>query len=270
MERSTFPPSKPFWQTIPRVVWIRLAQIGLGVVLLTAWELIAQEVGSFILAPPTALVSAFIDMVQSGDLGRAMVDSLYGLSAGYLLAVLIGVTVGFLMGWYPSLATILNPFVAAMYVVPVAALVPLLIVWFGIGATPRIITVMLFAVFEILLTTQTAVRDIDQRLVEMARMFGANRRQILTSVVVQAALPVVGAGLRIGAGRAIKGMVVAELLFAATGLGGLVMHYSSRFQTDRIMVVVIVVAIMGVVLGWLIQRLEHWIAPWYYRRPNHS
>ncbi|NJL33273.1 MAG: ABC transporter permease subunit [Chloroflexaceae bacterium] len=116
-----------------------------------------------------------------------------GWRIGYALAILLGVTVGFLMGWYPSLATILNPFISALYVVPVAALVPLLIVWFGIGATPRIITVMLFAVFEILLTTYTAVRDIDQRLVEMARVFGANQRQILTRVVIQATLPLVGA-----------------------------------------------------------------------------
>lgn len=245
---------------------VRFFQLVLAALILIAWEVVGQRVGSFILAPPTDLITAFVDIAGSGELIRALWDSLYGLALGYSAAAICGVAIGLLMGWYPRVAFVLNPFVSALYVVPVTALVPLLIVWLGIGAAPRIVTVALFAVFEILLTTYTGVRDADQRLVEMARSFGATPRQLFAKVILFDALPIIFTGLRIGAGRAIKGMVVAELIFAVTGLGGLVLSYSSRFQTARIMVVVIVVSLLGVFLVGLVQLLERKLAPWYHER----
>jgi NitT/TauT family transport system permease protein len=133
----------------------------------------------------------------------------------------------------------------------------------GIGATPRIVCITLFSVFEILIATFTGVRNVDQRLIEMARSLGANQSQMFRKVVFFAALPVVFAGVRIGAGRAVKGMVVAELLFAVTGLGGLVMTYAVYYQTAKMLVIVVVLAIIGVLLTGFAQFVERKLAPWW-------
>jgi ABC-type nitrate/sulfonate/bicarbonate transport system permease component len=238
---------------------IQLIVLVVGIVL---WEIVGRRVGNFILAPPSTLVKAFFEMVASGELYHAAMDSIFGLIIGFLIALFVGVVLGFLMGWYKALALVLDPFVSAFYVVPIAALVPLLIIWMGIGASPRIACIALFAVFEILIATYTGVKNVDQRLIEMARSFGATRNTLFRKVVFFDALPMVFAGVRIGAGRAIKGMVVAELLFAVTGLGGLVMTYSVYYQTDKVMVVVVVLALIGVLLTSVVQWVERKLGPW--------
>jgi NitT/TauT family transport system permease protein len=260
-QRSDAPAPRQRWQ-LSRV---RIAQIALVAVILIAWELIGRRVGSFILAPPSAVAAAAYEMLLSGELLQALRNSLIGLLGGYVIAIVIGVTLGGLMGWYPRFGVIASPFVAAIYVVPIAALVPLLIVWLGIGAVSRVVTIVLFAVFEIMMSTATGVREVDKRLIEMARTFGAGRRQLFSKIVFFDALPVVSAGLRIGAGRAVKGMVVAELLFAVTGLGGLVLRHANYFRTAHMMVVVLVVALLGIGLVALMQWLERRVAPWYHR-----
>jgi ABC-type nitrate/sulfonate/bicarbonate transport system permease component len=248
-----------------RLTRVRAIQLVLVVAILLVWELVGRRVGSFILPPPSTVASEAVQMLRSGELFKALRDSLTGLLLGYAIAIVVGVSLGGLMGWYRRLGVILMPFVSALYVVPIAALVPLFIVWLGIGLLPRVVTVALFAVFEILITSYTGVREVDGRLVEMARTFGAKQRQVFSKVVLFAALPVVFAGVRIGAGRALKGMVIAELLFAVTGLGGLVLRYSAYYQTARMMVVVVTVALMGVLLVGLMQQFERRLAPWYHR-----
>jgi ABC-type nitrate/sulfonate/bicarbonate transport system permease component len=243
----------------------RTIQLVALIVILAVWEIVGRVVGSYILAPPSALLTAFFAMTKTGELFKASMDSIYGLLIGFIIALIFGIGIGFIMGWYRPVAIILNPFVSALYVVPIAALVPLFIVWLGIGSVPRILTITLFCVFEILIATYTGVRNVDQRLVEMARSFGATRDQLFRKIVFFDALPVVFAGVRIGAGRAVKGMVVSELLFAVSGLGGLVMMYSVYYQTAKVMVVVIVLAVIGVILTAVVQYIEQKLAPWWQK-----
>lgn len=242
----------------------RIIQAVAIIVVLIAWELAGRQLGVFILAPPSSLVAAFSEMMGTGELQKALMDSIVGLVLGFGFAAFFGVAIGFLMGTYRSVATIMDPFVSALYVVPIAALVPLIIVWTGIGLTPRVLTVTLFAVFEILIATYTGVRGVNQRLIDMARSFGANQRQLFRHVVFFGALPVIFAGLRIGAGRAIKGMVIAELLFAVTGLGGLVLTHSHYYRTDKVLVVVVVISLLGVIFVSLVQLAERKLAPWWH------
>jgi NitT/TauT family transport system permease protein len=242
----------------------RIIQIIAVIAVLIAWEIAGRRLGVFILAPPSSLLGAFGEMLETGELARALRESITTLLVGYGFAILIGVSLGFIMGTFKSIAIILDPFVSALYVVPIAALVPLLIVWTGIGATPRIVTITLFAVFEILISTYTGVRNVNPRLIEMGRAFGANQLQIFRHVVFFGALPILFAGLRIGAGRAIKGMVLAELLFAVTGLGGLVLTNSTYYRTDKVMVIVVIIALLGVILVSLVQLIERKLAPWWH------
>jgi NitT/TauT family transport system permease protein len=242
----------------------RIIQIAALIITLIAWELVGRHLGVFILAPPSAMGSAFVEMIATGELYKALLDSFVGLAVGFALAVLFGISIGFIMGWSRPVALVLDPFISAIYVVPVAAVVPLLIVWLGIGLTARVVTVMLFCMFEILIATYTGVRETNERLIEMARSFGANQRQLFSKVVFFCALPVLFAGLRIGAGRAIKGMVISELLFAVTGLGGLVLTYSVYYRTDKVMVVVALISLIGVVFVSLVQLVERGLAPWWH------
>ena len=160
----------------------RRFQLIVLVVVLILWELIGRKVGTFILSPPSAVILAFVEMLGSGELFHALTDSLFGLVQGFAIAVVAGVSLGFLMGWYKPFALVLDPFISAMYVIPIAALVPLLIIWMGIGTAPRVTTIALFSVFEILIATYTGVKNVDQRLIEMARSFGAKRNELFTKV----------------------------------------------------------------------------------------
>ncbi len=240
----------------------RLIQAVVVALFLAAWEIVGRSVSQLILAPPSAVATALVEMVQSGELVTALRESLTVLVAGFGFALLIGIVLGLLMGWYRDLADVLNPFISATYVVPIASLVPLLVLWLGIGMRPRVLTVMLFSVFEVMIATYVGVREVDQRLVEMARSFGASQRQLFANVVFFDALPVVFAGLRIGLSRAVQGMVTAELLFAVTGLGGLVMTYSANYRLDKMLVVIALVSLIGVLLVTAVQYLERTLAPW--------
>lgn len=243
--------------------WERLVQVLLVVTLLAVWEIAGHIMGDFFLAPPSQLPGAFWEMWSSGELVGALLDSLSSLLVGFCLAIVVGISVGFFMGWYGPAGRTLNPFVSALYVVPTAALVPMFIIWFGLGFTARTVTVFLFCVFEILVSTYTGVRNVDRNLVDAARAFGASRWQLFSRVVSYASLPYIFAGLRMGISRAVKGMVVAELLFAVTGLGGLISNAANYYRTDKVFVGVIVLALLGVVLAGAVQLLERRLMPWH-------
>ena len=240
----------------------RFIQVGMLAVILVVWEIAGRHLGTFFLAPPSSLWTAAIEMIRSGDLQSALLDSMSSLTAGFLTAAVVGVVVGFLMGWYKTVGDVLDPYVSAGYVIPTAGLVPVFIIWFGLGFEARWVTVFLFCVFEILVSTYTGVRHIDRSLVNAARSFGANQWQLFSGVAARASLPFIFAGLRMGVSRAVKGMIIAELLFAVTGLGGLIQNAANYYRTDKVFVVVILLAILGIALTTLVQWIERQVTPW--------
>ncbi len=235
---------------------VQVALIGAGLI---AWQIVSQRVGPFFLASPSSILDAARFEITEGALFQAVGQSLVSLGMGFAYGASIGITMGVLMGTYPPVARIVLPFVTAGYVLPSAAIVPLLIIWFGIGLTPRVIAVVLFCVFEILLTSYTGVRTVDPVLIDVAKSFGAKRLVLFRKVVFLAALPHIFAGLRMGAARATKGMIIAELLFAATGIGGAIQRAANAYRTDRVFVYIVVLVIVGVVLAGLVGLLERWI-----------
>jgi ABC-type nitrate/sulfonate/bicarbonate transport system permease component len=247
----------------------RFVQLLILLALLIGWQITSDRVGKFFLAPPSDLVSAFRVELSSGALAEAVSQSAASLLLGFALGAVIGITVGVLMGMYPTVATVINPFVTAGYVLPAAAIVPLLIVWFGIGLTPRVIAVVLFCVFEILITSYTGVRTVDPTLIDMAKSFGAERFRLFQKVIFLAALPNIFAGLRMGAARATKGMIIAELLFAATGIGGAIQRAANAYRTDRVFVYIVVLIIVGLALAALVGLCERWILG-SRARPRHA
>lgn len=258
----------PLWVAIRKefISYERLAQFGFVAALLITWEIAGRRLGDFFLAPPSSLVSAAGELLESGELVDATINSLYSLMVGFGLASLIGIGLGYFMGWYKPVAKVIDPFVNAAYVIPVAALVPVIIIWFGLGTTSRILVVMLFCVFEVLVSTYTGVKNVDPMLIDVGRSFGASRIGLFRKVVFFASLPYIFAGLRMGASRAIKGMVIAELLFAVTGLGGAIQTAANYYRTDIVFVYVIVIALLGIVLSGAIQLIERVVTPWKQER----
>ena len=144
----------------------------------------------------------------------------------------------------------------------------LVILWFGLGFTAKLFIVFLFALFPILINTSIGVRNVNRSLIDVGVAFVANERQIFTRIILPASLPYIMAGLRLGIGRAIIGMVTAEFFTAISGLGGLVVKYGNQFRTDEMLVPVIILMVLGVILTGSLQRAEQLIAPWKSNENN--
>jgi NitT/TauT family transport system permease protein len=230
--------------------------------LLGLWEWAGRRSANYVFAPPSEVVSSVPAMIRDGSLPDALATSLESFALGFALAALVGIAVGFAMGWWPLVGRLLNPYVSAFYVVPIIALVPLILIWIGFGMEARVLVIFLFSVFEILLSALAGIRSVEPLMLDVARSFGAGRARTLRRLVLPASLPYVLMGLRLGASRAIKGMITAEILFALTGLGGLLSHYRDQFATAPMLVVVATVALVGVAVSAAIQLAERRLLRW--------
>ena len=237
-------------------------QLLLLAAILAAWEWYGRRASNFEFAPPSRIIAAARDMVETGELQRAVATSLEALLIGFALAAVVGITVGFAMGWWKTLGRTLDPFVSAMYVFPIVALVPAMIIWFGLDLQARVIVIFLFAVFEILISAYAGVKNVDPYVIDVARTFGARRPDLVRKVVFPAALPFVFTGLRMGMSRGIKGMITAEILFAVVGLGRLIVENATLFRMDRVLAVALTIAVIGVALTGILQFVERRVVRW--------
>jgi ABC-type nitrate/sulfonate/bicarbonate transport system permease component len=233
-------------------------------VLIAAWQLIVELelVDPFLVSSPTQVLSALGDQIDSGVLLDNLKVSAYELAIGFGLATLLGVTGGVLMGWYETLNDALDPFVWLGYASPLVALYPVFLLIFGLGSPTVIAIAVLLAVFPILINTRSGGREVDAKLIQAARSFGATDRQMFTKVVLPASLPLVMAGLRLGIGRALVGVVVGEFFVGDEGLGYSIAYYAGLLRTTDMIVAVVVIGALGVLLTQLLSLLERRIDAW--------
>ena len=246
-----------------RVVWA--GRIVILVVLVGGMKIINARSGDLTMPNPVDVVRRFWEMLRDGSIPRALGESLIVLGIGYGLAAVVGVVAGVLLGGSRLAGRIAEPFVHAMNATPRVAFIPLIIVWLGLRQDAKVAVTWLSAVVPILVNTTSGIENADADLTEMARSFGARRRDLFWRVWVPAALPSILTGLRVGASLAILGTVVAELYTAQAGLGGLMVQASSRFQMDRYFAVVLVLMALGVAITSTLRMLERRAAKW---RPN--
>lgn len=234
------------------------------VVVIGLWELLAAlRVEPVILLPgPVDVVKAFGQMFSTStiwsDLGASGAELLYG----FVLAAVIGIPIGILLGWYRRLGYLFDPFINFFYSIPRIALGPLLIVWLGIGLTSKVTLVFLMAFFPIVINTTTGVRDIDQQLVRASRCFGGGDLQIFRTIALPGAVPFVLSGLRLAVGQSMIGVFVAELLGAQHGIGLLMNNAGQQFQTATVFAGLIIFAVAGFALTALLGRAEKHFAAW--------
>jgi len=232
-------------------------------VVLAAWEIYGRSTNPALFAPFSAVVSAFVDMaVTSNELWTAAIDSARAMIIGFAIAIPVGIAVGLAIGRYRTVEYVLDPYVSFLYALPMVVLIPLLIIWIGIGTPARIVIVFLECVFPIIINTIIGSKEVDRRLLDTASSFCASERQTLRTVVVPSMLPYIFTGLHVAIGTALVGMLLAEMLVVLRGLGGLIVTASNSYQPDRVMVTLLVLVAESLLLVGLMKRIRHRLIPW--------
>jgi ABC-type nitrate/sulfonate/bicarbonate transport system permease component len=229
---------------------------------LAFWEIAGRRMDPIFMAPPSAIFKAAIELLKSGALRKAMIESLAPFAVGLVLTVVIGIVIGILIAQWRVLEYVLDPFINALYAIPRIALVPLIILWAGLEFTGKVAILVSVAVFPIIVNTYSGIRDVRGSMLEIGRAYGATETQIFFKIVLPAAIPFIMAGIRLSVGLAIIGIIVAEFFTAISGLGGMIVEYANVFATAKLFVPIIVIAIVGVVLTELVQWAERRLSRW--------
>ena len=235
------------------------------IVFLAAWELVGNTLGlinPMFMSAPSLIFKAAIQLFASGEIYNDLYVSGLEFGWGYLLSVVVGVPFGIACGWYKKFAYIFDPFINAMNATPRVALLPLVIIWLGIGILSKVGIIFLGAVFPILINARDGVKTTPYNLLTAARSFGASEWQIFKSVVLPSTLPFILTGLRLGVGRALIGVMVGELYAATAGIGFMITVAGATFQTDKVFVGVLIFAISGMIAMELLTRLESRFDKW--------
>ena len=228
------------------------------------WEIVARA-GVFtpvLLPPPSAVLEAAKDMLLTGVLLPNVAVSLARVCAGFFLATVIAVPLGIACGWYRYLFHIVDPIVELFRPIPVLALLPLAVLWFGIGESSKIFLITYGAFFPIFVNTIAGVRFVDPVLVQAAESLGATKMQIFRRVILMAAMPDIATGLRLGLGFSFLTIVAAEMIASQKGLGFLIMDTQLTFQTDRTLVATLMFGVLGYLMGSLLLKVETRLLRW--------
>ncbi len=228
------------------------------------WEYaVAQKwVNALFTSSPLRIITAGSAMVKEGTIWQDLATSGIEFGLGFGLATIIGVPLGILMGWYRRLNAVLEPFVNALYATPRIALLPLIVIWFGIDLGSKVAIVFLSTVFPILVNTMVGIRTVDRDFIKVARSFGASDRQLFMTVALPSTVPFLLTGLRLGLGHALIGIVVGEMYGATSGIGYMMAVAGATFQTDRVMVGIIVIAASGMIMTQMLKMIEMRFEKW--------
>jgi ABC-type nitrate/sulfonate/bicarbonate transport system permease component len=231
-----------------------------------AWQLFVDIRGipSVYLPSPLAISVALLDMMKDGSLFYNLGATLLRILVGFLIAAVVGIAAGLLMGMSRLFERIADPWIAALYPLPKISLIPLLIIWLGTGETYKIVISAVTAFFPIVMSTYAGVRQVDRGLVKAAIDLGANRRQAQLNVILPASIPTIFAGLQLGMGVTIILVVAAEMIGGSSqaGMGSLLILAGQVLDTDKVFAGLIALTVMGAFIMKGQQWLDHKLAPW--------
>jgi len=229
---------------------------------LALWQWAAWVPVSFNFTTPWATFIALFDLLRSGALLQATATSLQSLMLGFGAAVIVGVPLGLVMGVVRGVGRVARIYLDLLIALPTAALIPLVILSFGISIASSAVIVFVFSAPFITMNAYGGVRDTRPRLIEMARAFGASWGKLFTRVIVPSAMPMILAGMRLGLSRAFLGLIVAELLLSPFGLGKLIMNSRSMFEHDKMFATVVWTLILSGVALYALARVETRVLRW--------
>ena len=252
----------------PARAWVRYRAAIRGLtavgIFLVVWQVIAgiRIVPALFLPSPLDVVEAGVELFTSPTIGNDLLVSGREFAVGYVLAAATAIPLGLLMGWFPGWRHSLDPFINFLYATPRVVLIPLFIIWFGIGETSKIALVFLGAFFSIVISTMAGVRSLDPNLLRVARSYSATNAQLFRTIALPGSVPFIITGLRLGTGHALIAVVVGELLAAQAGIGLRIAIAGATFQTAKVFAGVFVVASTGVLIAAILSRLEARFDEW--------
>lgn len=228
------------------------------------WQLLAM-LGIFtpvLLPPPTSVLAAAGRMLVNGVLLPNIAVSLLRVVAGFSLATVVAVPLEIMAGWSANLRNIVEPITEFFRPIPVLAMLPLAILWFGIGKSSKIFLIAYGSFFPIFLNTASGVRFVDPIFVQAAASLGATKWQIFRRVVLMAAMPDIATGLRLGLGFSFLTLVAAEMIASQQGLGYLIVDTQLTFQTDQTLVATLTFGVLGYLMGAILVHAEARLLRW--------
>lgn len=226
------------------------------------WQWFALSSNNPSIATFTGTVRGFFELVTTSNFWAAFVNSNQAMVIGYALAIVTAIPLGLAAGRSQLVDRMSDPYVAIALAMPISPLIPVAIVALGLGLASRVLIVYLFVFIFMSVNTRAGVKQVDKRLIEMAHSYGATETEVWRHVVVPGASPAIFAGLRIGLGRAVTGMVIVELLLVATGLGRLLLQFDGRLQGDLMFGLIVAVILEMLILLWIMHLVEKRATSW--------
>lgn len=243
----------------------RLAYGAIGIAtLLVVWQLFAwyHIVNPLVSSSPVAVVRAGRVLASSGVLGHAIWQTTQVFAVSFGLSLVIGIGGGILIGWYRRFGALLDPIVSMLYAAPRVALLPLIVVWVGIGSAAQVVTVLTIAVFPILINVQAGVTAVDRNLIQVARCYLGSNFDVLCTIALPGCVPHLISGVRQGLAQALIGVVIAEYLIGSSGLGGLILAAGQTLNFADAFVGVFIVSFAALLLTMALRRVERRMDHW--------
>jgi ABC-type nitrate/sulfonate/bicarbonate transport system permease component len=230
-----------------------------------AWQIVGARISPIFLSTPTAIATAFVQLLGSGVLYQATLVTFWTFSLGLMAGVTLGSLLGILLGRYWALAASVRLIFRILYSIPIIALFPLFILWIGPGVELRLTSIFLASLLPALISSEAGVQSVDRSLLEAGVVFGARERELFWKIIVPATVPFVAAGFKVAIGRAIVTTVAVEILTSQSGLGGLMSLFGNQLQTANYFGALIIVAIISLsvfALGDTVEaRFSRWRGP---------
>ncbi len=231
---------------------------------LALWEILARLLLENDLLIPrfSSVLYSFWTLTIEGKLNQHLQATLLEFAYGFSTACLIGIIIGYFMGMYKWFDEMMDPWIATLYSIPIITVVPIIIIWFGIGMISKVIVVFKITAVAIILNTAAGIKSLDPVWLELAKSLRLGPWETTYKIRFPAALPYIITGMRLGVGRALLGVIVAELMAANAGLGYMLRDASETWDSPKLFVTVILLAAMGLTSFHLIKKFEHRVAPW--------
>ena len=244
--------------------WIRNFASNWGGIALIAlfWEIAGHVFGQLWLPPFSSVMVRLWVLLTDGTLGPHILSSLTVLVTGFAIALIFGLIIGTLMGLFSWVNAALDIYVNSFLFTPGLIFAPILFAIFGLSDATRVSVVVIYAMFIIIINTAAAVRHVDRPLLEMAASYGATRWTALIRIVMPDAFPLIIAGIRMGVGRAVKGMVNGEMFIALVGIGGQAARYGKQFDFTSVWAISVFIMIIAVIINQTVSRIEASLTRW--------
>lgn len=238
-----------------------LGIVGL-ILFLLVWEFVSVNklINPFFIGSPSKAFVALYEMFASGSIYPHLLISGREFFLGFMLAIIVGILLGFLISSSRFLSELTRPFITGLYNTPRIILLPLLIIWLGIGLSSKVFLIFLIAVFPILINTIAASKNVDRNLILMAKSFNARKITIFANIIFPSAFPYILAGIELAIGRALTGIVVSEIYGGRGGVGYLASYYGQTFQINKLVAVIFIFIIFSL----LLTKIIHYVSVYFH------